>query len=142
MISTRRGLLAGLLATAAGLGAGELVAGSVRGAVSPIVPPGQWVIDHVPAGVKTWAIDRFGTADKAVLLGGAFTVLVGVGLLAGGLAARRHWRAALGVQLLVATVATGAVLRRPSPNLGNVRKAVQLVLRSALTWGSVRHERP
>ena len=63
-----QGVLLGLLASAAGLAAAELVVGLVRGSASPVVPVGQEVIDRVSPSVKDWAIDTFGTADKAVLV--------------------------------------------------------------------------
>ncbi len=65
--SRRHGIAIGLLSTFAGLAAAELIVGLVRGANSPVVPVGQEVIDAVPPAVKDWAIEWFGTADKAVL---------------------------------------------------------------------------
>src|SRR5262249_2463415 len=53
------GVAIGLLATFAGLAAGELIAGLFRQASSPVLPVGQEVIDAVPRSVKEWAIEQF-----------------------------------------------------------------------------------
>ena len=73
------------------LGLTELAAGLTDKVPSAVSAVGSWVIDHVPAGVKDFAIQVFGTADKAAL--GLGTVLVGLGLgyLVGRAAWRRRW---------------------------------------------------
>jgi hypothetical protein len=83
-----RGLaaLSGVLAAAAGLGVGELIA-----ALSPEVAlpgrrgRGRGHRQHPPP-VARWAIDTFGTADKAVLIAGTLVLLAlaaaGLGVLA------------------------------------------------------------
>ena len=83
-----QGVVLGLLSSAAGLAAAELVVGLVRGSVSPVVPVGQEVIDRVSPSVKDWAIDTFGTADKAVLVLGSLIVLAVIGSIVGILAVR------------------------------------------------------
>ena len=137
--SRNRGIVAGLLAAGSGLAAGELVAGLFRDAVSPVVPPGQIVIDHVPPSVKEWAIRTFGTADKAVLVGGALVVLLGLGILVGVLVAKGQWRAALGVQAATAMVGVAAVLDRPDPSFVKVLPAiVASSSAAAVLWWLVR----
>ena len=74
----------GLLSTFAGLAVAELIVGLVRGANSPVVPVGQEVIDIVPPAVQDWAIEWFGTADKAVLIIGTLFSLAVVGYLLAG----------------------------------------------------------
>src|SRR6187402_1671875 len=59
------GVALGLVATGSGLAAAEVVVGLVEGSASPVVPVGQEFIDHVPKGMKDWAIEQFGTNDKA-----------------------------------------------------------------------------
>jgi hypothetical protein len=88
------GVLLGLLATGAGLAAAEMVTGLVRDTASPVVPVGQVFIDWVPPGVKDWAIQLFGTADKAVLVSGALIIILGLGVLIGMLAIRGERAAA------------------------------------------------
>ena len=139
MIPLRRALLSGVLAAAAGLAAGELAAGAIRGAASPVVPPGQILIDHVPLGVKEWAIRNFGTADKAVLVLGALLVLVGLGLLVGRLVASGRWRTALAVQGVTAVLGVAAVLDRPSPSFGKVMPPlVASAVAATVLWWLVR----
>ena len=115
MNSPRRASLSGLLAVAAGLGVGELAAGIWRAAASPVVPPGQYVIDRAPRWLKDFAIETFGTADKAVLVVGSLLVLFGLGTLVGHLAATGRLRAALWTQAAVAALGVAAVLRGPDP---------------------------
>ncbi|MEJ7799687.1 MAG: hypothetical protein WKF60_04155, partial [Ilumatobacter sp.] len=80
------GIAIGLLSTFAGLATAELIVGLVRGAVSPVVPVGQEVIDVVPPAVKDLAIAWFGTADKAVLIVGTVLSLAVIGSIVGNLA--------------------------------------------------------
>ena len=91
-----RAALGGLLASACGLGVGEFVAG-VIGAGAPVRRVGDRVIDGAPRWLKTFAIERFGTNDKAVLLGSIMVVLAIGALLVGRLAARRFVAAAVAV---------------------------------------------
>ncbi|TQM65104.1 molybdopterin-dependent oxidoreductase [Humibacillus xanthopallidus] len=105
--------LSGILAAVAGIAVGHLVAGFVDPATSPVLTVSSTVIDLTPTPVKEWAVARFGTADKAILLGSVVLVtLVAAGVI--GLLAR-HRRtlatALLGV-LVLATVA--AAVTRPA----------------------------
>jgi len=86
------GAIAGLASAVAGLAIGELLAGFWTRLDSPIVSVGNRVVDNVPRTLKTWAIETFGTNDKAVLLGMvALLLAVGAALL-GVLAVRRGIR--------------------------------------------------
>ena len=73
----RRGLgaLAGLLAAAVALGAGELAAGIVGKASSPVVAVGDAVIVLTPEFVKRAAIATFGENDKVALVIGTLVVV-------------------------------------------------------------------
>ena len=82
------GIALGLLSTFAGLAVAELMTGLVKGASSPVLPVGQEIIDVVPPGVKDWAIETFGTADKAVLILGTVISLAVIGSIVGILAVR------------------------------------------------------
>ena len=73
--------MAGLVASAAALATGELVAGLVRGIPSPTAAVGSAVIDLAPPGSKELVVSLFGTNDKTALL-----VLVTVIVLAAGAA--------------------------------------------------------
>ena len=82
------GAALGLVATGAGLAAAEVVVGLVEGSASPVVPVGQEFIDHVPKWMKDWAIEQFGTNDKAVLIAGAIVVVLVLGVTVGIMAIR------------------------------------------------------
>jgi DMSO/TMAO reductase YedYZ molybdopterin-dependent catalytic subunit len=118
------GVLAGLVAAFAGLAAAELVVGLVRGSASPVVPVGQEVIDRVPVAVKDWAIDTFGTADKAVLVAGSLLTLLLIGSLVGVLAVRGQFGSAVAVTAAVGVVGVMAALSRPAPTLGKLLPSI------------------
>lgn len=118
--SRRHGIAIGLLSTFAGLAAAELVVGLVRGAVSPVVPVGQEVIDIVPPAVKDWAIDWFGTADKAVLIIGTLLSLAVIGSIVGNLAVKGNRAAAYAVTAVVGLIGVFAVMMRPAPDFGKM----------------------
>ncbi|MCU0260407.1 MAG: molybdopterin-dependent oxidoreductase, partial [Ilumatobacteraceae bacterium] len=118
------GVLLGLLATMAGLAVGELVAGLARSASSAVLPVGQEVIDRVPPWLKDWAIDTFGTADKAVLVVGTIVVLGIIGSLVGILTVRGHLGPAVLLTVVVGLVGVSAVLARPAPSLVRLLPAI------------------
>jgi hypothetical protein len=85
------GALAGLAATALALAVAELVA-ILSGPVSaPLVSVGGVVIDHTPLWLKQFAVDTFGTGDKAALLIGTAVLLAAFGAGIGVLALRWPW---------------------------------------------------
>lgn len=104
---------AGVLATVVGLAAGHLVAAVTNPASSPVLAVGSTVIDLTPTPVKEWAIARFGTADKPILVG---SVLLGTLLLAAlaGVLTRRRPGAGAGLLLVLVTVAGAAAVARPA----------------------------
>lgn len=118
--STLRGLGLGLLATAVGLAVAELIVGLVRGSASPVVPVGQEFIDITPKWLKDWAIEQFGTNDKAVLVAGALIVVLGVGAIIGILAVRGERGFAYGLTVAVGLMGAWAVWLRPEPTLGKL----------------------
>jgi DMSO/TMAO reductase YedYZ molybdopterin-dependent catalytic subunit len=133
--SSLHGVAIGLLATGSGLAAAELVAGFHRGAASPVLPVGQEVIDHVPPSVKDWAIDTFGTADKAVLVLGTLFSLAVIGSVVGILAVRRRFAAAFTITGVIGFIGVWAVLVRPAPDLGKVLPPIAGTLVSiAVLW--------
>ena len=68
--------VSGVLAAAAGMAVGHLVAAFVNPAASPVLAVGSTVIDATPTPIKEWAVRNFGTADKPVLLGSVTLVVV------------------------------------------------------------------
>ena len=134
-----RGAATGVVATAVGLGAGELVAGVIREAASPVVPVGQEVIDIVPPAVKDWAIAWFGTADKAVLIVGTLVVLLVVGSVVGMMAVRGRLLGAMVVSVSIGLIGTAAVVARPAPTFGKVLPPViGTIVSIAVLWWLAR----
>src|SRR5688500_118227 len=78
--------LAGIAAGAAGLGAGELLAGLLPGAASPVIAVGDLIIALQPPGAKQFVVDLFGEADKLLLnllvVAVALAISAGLGILA------------------------------------------------------------
>src|SRR4051812_12235793 len=107
-----RGAAAGLLAAGAALGVAELVSGVMAGAPSPVVAVGNWVVDHVPPAVKTFAIRTFGSNDKRALIVGTLALLTVVAALI-GMIGTRHRRAGLVGVGLFGVLGAAAALSRP-----------------------------
>ncbi len=116
-LSTPTAAASGVLAAAAGLAVGEVVAAPVRDWLSPVVAIGDRVVDAVPQPVKQFAIDVFGTADKIALLGG-IVVLLAVFAAGIGVLARRRRGAALVLTASFGVI--GALAALADPSLGAV----------------------
>ncbi len=129
--------LAGVLAGAAGLAVAELVAAVVAPGASTLFAGGAAVIDAAPPWLKDFAVESFGTADKAVLLG-TMGVVLALGAAAAGLLELRRppWGAALVAAVAIAGAVT-AVLRPDAtalwavPSIVGIGAAV-LLLRTAI----------
>ncbi len=105
------GLVAGVLAGAVAIGAGQLAAGIIRPDSSPIAQVGQLQIDHTPPWLKNFAVREFGSNDKKVLVA---SILVVLGLLAaavGVLALRRFLYGLAGLAVFTAVGLDAAVTR-------------------------------
>ncbi|RSM50043.1 molybdopterin-binding protein [Amycolatopsis balhimycina DSM 5908] len=109
--------LIGLLALAAALGVGHLVAGFVGYTASPFIAVANYVIDHSPTGIVKWAERTLGTWDKPVLKLGLAVVLVLFALVAGQLS-RRTPRAGQVLVFLLGAAGVAAVFVRT--DLGQV----------------------
>ena len=122
----------GLIATGAGLATAELLVGLFEGTASPVVPVGQVFIDQVPPWLKDWAIDTFGTNDKAVLVAGALIVIFGLGIVVGLLAMRGARPAAYSLTSAIGVIGAWAVLTRPDPTLS---KLLPTIIGTAVSIG-------
>ncbi|MFI6427092.1 molybdopterin-dependent oxidoreductase [Promicromonospora sp. NPDC050880] len=129
--------LAGVVAGGAGLAVAELVAALVAPGSSTLFAGGAAVVDAVPGWLKDLAVQWFGTADKAVLLGTMGVVLAAGAALAGWAELRRP---PLGSQLIGGVGVIGAIVAvlRPEatplwalPSLIGIGGAV-LALRAAV----------
>jgi DMSO/TMAO reductase YedYZ molybdopterin-dependent catalytic subunit len=133
--SIMRGIVVGVLSTFAGLAAAEVVTGLVRSSSSPILPVGQQVIDATPRSVRQWAIDTFGTSDKAVLVLGTLFSLAVIGSIVGILAVKGRIVAAYAVTVVVGLIGVWAVLERPAPTFGKLLPSIVGTLTSlAVLW--------
>ncbi len=118
--STVRAAVSGVVAVAGGLAVGELVAVSVSQFASPPYRAvAAFLVDHAPAFAREFAIDRFGTADKPVLLAGMALVILLIAVTAGVLQVKRP---PVGVLIVVAFAAVGvaAALTRPTVEVSYV----------------------
>ncbi|MCO1659625.1 molybdopterin-dependent oxidoreductase [Pseudonocardia sp. S2-4] len=103
----------GLVAVAAAVGAGQLVAGLLSPASGPFLAVGDAAVRVSPQWLVELAKGAFGTADKPVLLAG-IAVVVAALAAAGGLASRRRPGPGLAVVTAMGTLAMGAVLSSPT----------------------------
>ncbi len=126
--------LSGILAAAAGIAAGHLVAGFVDPATSPVLTIGSTVIDLTPTPVKEWAVARFGTSDKPILLGSVVLVTLVVAALIGLLARRRRVLATGLLGLLVLVTGAAAVTRPTFAPIDLLPAAVTLVAGLGAFW--------
>ena len=83
------GAIVGFLAAAVALGVANLVAAFVRPQASPIIAVGEAFIDRTPPALKNFAVQKFGTNDKNMLLLGMY-VTIALIAIAIGLLAWRH----------------------------------------------------
>jgi DMSO/TMAO reductase YedYZ molybdopterin-dependent catalytic subunit len=129
------GALSGVVSATAGLAAGHLVAALTTPSASPVLAVGSAVIDRTPTNLKQWAIERFGDADKLILLA---SVLVGTLIFAaiGGVLARRWFPAGAAAVLALVGLAGWAALARPEALAVDVLPAVTtaVVALAALRW--------
>ncbi|WP_433338832.1 molybdopterin-dependent oxidoreductase [Spirillospora sp. CA-294931] len=95
----------------------ELTAGVLgRATASPLLAVGAGFIDLTPVWLKDFAIRRFGSNDKLVLLLGLGAGVVVAAFVIGLLARRRLWWGLAGLALFGA-VATFAAMTRPTARL-------------------------
>ena len=121
----------GVVAVGAGVVAGELAAGLVSPAVSPLTAVGGAVIDAVPPAVKDWAIALFGTSDKVALLVGMALVIAALAALAGVLEYRRRFAGAA-VIAVFGFAGVAAVLTRQQATPAAVAVPLLVVLAAVI----------
>ena len=105
----------GVVATLLGLAVAHLVAAVTVPAASPVLAVGSTVIDLTPTPVKEWAIRQFGSADKPILIGSVFVVVLLLAAVAGIIAASRR---VVGLLMLVALAGIAGVLAALRPAAG------------------------
>ncbi len=70
--------------------------------------------------MKNWAIEQFGTSDKAVLVAGALIVILILGGIIGVLAVRGAKGMAYGLTVAVGLIGAWAVVIRPEPTFAKL----------------------
>ncbi len=129
------GAICGIVSAAAGLAVGELLAGLWSSWRSPVVVVGDRVVDLVPPAVKSWAIDTFGTSDKAVLLAGTLVILSAVAVVVGVWATRGRWWAAWsGVAAFALVGAVSSLGRGSAGAVAVVPSIVGGAVTAAVLW--------
>jgi DMSO/TMAO reductase YedYZ molybdopterin-dependent catalytic subunit len=108
-------MIAGLLAAAVAVSAGQLAAAIISPEASPVAAVGSLAIDFTPPPVKDFAISAFGTHDKLVLVSGILLLLAGYAAWIGTLAMRRFSSGAQGIALFAA-IGLLSALTRPGAN--------------------------
>ena len=104
---------AGVVAGALTLTAADLVAQVLDPASSPLIAVGGIVIDLTPGWLKDFAVSRFGTDDKLVLLLSMGVVIAALAAAA-GLVVRRRPRVAAVLVTALGAVAAAAAASRPA----------------------------
>ncbi|MBV9845051.1 MAG: molybdopterin-dependent oxidoreductase [Kutzneria sp.] len=121
--------LVGILAVAAALAAGHLVAGFVDPAASPFLAVGDSAIDLTPPPLKDFAVRAFGTTDKVVLLIGMGAVLT-LAAVAAGLLSRRSPVPGTVLAVMLGLLGVAAVYSR-----GNLSQLTVLAPAASLSIG-------
>ncbi len=125
--------LAGVFAAAGGLAAGELWSGLIGGA-SPVVVVGDRVVDSVPRGVKQFAIDTFGTNDKAALIIGILAITALYAAFVGIRTSKKFANGLVGVAGF-AIIGVAAAISGRSPAWGDVLPIlIAAIVVVALLW--------
>ncbi len=122
------GAAAGVLSALTALAAAELAAAFVRPEASPVVAVGGNVVDLTPTWLREFAVTRFGTHDKAVLIGGVLTALVLLALATGAVAVRHRAVGLAGVVALGLVGALAAATRPDAERLDAVPSVVGAVV--------------
>ncbi|MGW4115301.1 molybdopterin-dependent oxidoreductase, partial [Actinosynnema sp. NPDC004786] len=122
-LRSRAAVAVGLVAVAAALAAGHLVAALTDPLASPFLAVGNTAIDLTPHPVKDFAVRTFGEHDKAVLLAGMATVVAAAAVLAGLLSRRGPLPGTL-LAAALGVLGVAAVLTRPT--LGAIALAAPL----------------
>lgn len=132
----------GLLAVAAALGAGHLIAGLLLSpAASPFFAVGNAAIDRTPAAVKDFAIRTFATNDKPALLIGMAVVLALIGM-AVGLMSRRSVVPGLAAVVVIGVVGALAVHEQSPGAVTLLAPAASVVAGVAVFWWLHRRAMP
>ncbi|GHJ54301.1 oxidoreductase [Nonomuraea sp. TT08I-71] len=110
-VTVARAAIVGLTSAAITFGVAHLAAALLDPSADPVLAVGAAAIDIAPQPVKAFAIRTFGVNDKAVLLGGVYTVLVLAAIALGAAALRRRRFGLIGLAAFTAVGVTAALSR-------------------------------
>jgi DMSO/TMAO reductase YedYZ molybdopterin-dependent catalytic subunit len=125
-------VIAAVVAAGVVLGVGELLAGLVERVPSTLSSIGTIVVDNVPSSIERWAIETFGTGDKAVLLIGIIVTTLLIAALVGLLMYRSGVVVAIPVFTGFAAVGLAASLNQALISIPLTIVAALLALGSGL----------
>jgi DMSO/TMAO reductase YedYZ molybdopterin-dependent catalytic subunit len=131
------GAVIGLLSGAVAIGIAQLTAAVVGPGSSPVFAVGSAAIDASPEWLKRFAIETFGTHDKAVLLGGIGIVLALAAIILGIASLRRPRVGIIGLVAL-GTIGAAAAVGRPGNGLIAAIPAAVGTLAGLATYGWLR----
>lgn len=133
--------LSGVVAVGAGVAVAHLIAAFTGPSASPLVAVGSAFIDLTPTWLKEFAVQRFGTADKPILIGSIAVVLVLMSALAGVIARRSRIVGSMTVGL-VGVIAAFAAMSRPDATPIDVVPAFVGAVVAAATLYWITRPRP
>jgi DMSO/TMAO reductase YedYZ molybdopterin-dependent catalytic subunit len=103
--------LAGILSAGLVLGIAELIGAFFTARATPLIALGSTFIDFTPAWMKNFAVETFGTGDKAALfVGMGITITLLAGVL--GIVAYRKWLLGCAGVVLMGIIMSTAVITR------------------------------
>ena len=120
--------LTGVIAAVVTLGVAEVISLFLGGIGEPLLSVGSFVIDIVPAGVKSAVIDLFGTGDKIVLAGVLLVIVAALAAVAGILQYRRPPLGLVLVAVIALFALSAVITRSDAATLAPVPTAVGGVL--------------
>ena len=130
------GGVAGLLAAVAAVASAEAATALLSGVTSPLFAVANRAVDAAPRPVKEWAIETFGSADKAVLIGGVVAAVAALAFAAGAIGVtRRAW--AVGMFLGLSAVAAAASLTDRSASASWAARLVPVAVLVAVGLGAL-----
>jgi len=133
--------LTGVVAVGAGVAVAHVIAAVTGPSASPLVAVGSAFIDLTPTWLKEFAVQKFGTADKPILIGSISAVLILMSALAGVVA--RRWRITGCVSVgLVGVIAAVAAMSRPDARAIDVVPALVGAVVAAGTLAVITRPRP
>ena len=121
---------------------GELVAGFIRPAASPVVAVGNAVITLTPEPVKDVAIRTFGQDDKFALVVGTLVLVALYALVVGVVGLRSRRLGVLGVALFGVVGVVAALTRPAGGPLDALPSVVGAVVRGPRAAGAARRRSP